>query len=329
MRVFLGLVEAVERAGIPRAEFIRNSQVDATTLEAPDSRISRATLYRLCELALDVTADPEFGLRWAETLASKTFVPVSQLVAHATTLGQGFELLEQYSQLLTDSNDYRIREDGDSIILYCLPLDGESERLNRMSTEMIVGGFYRLIRSFGVDAAPIRVGFAYSAPAYSEAYERFFGSDVRFDQPFSGLSFDRSLLSASSPAKDDDVREALLVVADRRLSKMTQQAPYALRVRDFLVREGWPHRTDMNSVARALELSVRSLRRRLEEEGTSFNDVLNEALATVAKQLFRDRRRTIQEVAFEMGFAETSPFYRAFRRWTGMTPKAWRESQLD
>lgn len=95
------------------------------------------------------------------------------------------------------------------------------------------------------------------------------------------------------------------------------------------MREGFPHRTDMQSVARALDISVRSLRRRLEAEGKSYNDILNEALATVAKHLLNDPRRTIQEVAYDMGFSDPSTFHRAFKRWTGVTPSAYRESQLN
>jgi AraC-like DNA-binding protein len=76
-------------------------------------------------------------------------------------------------------------------------------------------------------------------------------------------------------------------------------------------------------------MSVRSLRRQLEAEGKSFGDVHDEALANVAQRLLRDRRRTVQQVAFEMGFSDPSAFHRAFKRWTGTTPKAYRSSLLD
>ena len=88
-----------------------------------------------------------------------------------------------------------------------------------------------------------------------------------------------------------------------------------------------PQRADMSTVARALGMSVRSLRRRLAEEGKSYNDLANEALAAVAKQLLRDKRRTIQETAYDLGFSDTSTFHRAFKRWTGMTPSTFREAE--
>jgi AraC-like DNA-binding protein len=84
----------------------------------------------------------------------------------------------------------------------------------------------------------------------------------------------------------------------------------------------------MTRVARALELSRRSLRRRLEAEGSSYRMIVKEALAIVAKQYLRERRLTIQETAYEMGFADPTTFHRAFKRWTGTTPSAYREASL-
>ena len=126
-----------------------------------------------------------------------------------------------------------------------------------------------------------------------------------------------------------DVHDALQALAQRRLLRITQSTPYALRVRELLVQQPCPLRTDMRSIARLLDLSVRSLRRRLAEEGKSYNDVSDEALGIVATHLLQDKQRTIQETAYEMGFSDTSTFHRAFKRWTGTTPRAYRAQRSD
>jgi AraC-like DNA-binding protein len=99
---------------------------------------------------------------------------------------------------------------------------------------------------------------------------------------------------------------------------------YADRVRELLLENGAQTRIDMNAVARSLGLSARSLRRRLCDEGISYNTIAEGALATLAKQLLADQARSIQETAYTMGFSDPSAFYRAFKRWTGTTPKTFR-----
>jgi AraC-like DNA-binding protein len=139
--------------------------------------------------------------------------------------------------------------------------------------------------------------------------------------------FDRALLDTASPHNDQDVHEALRAVAERRMSRLAEHAPYALRVRELLLQRGCRERIDMPTVACSLGLSERSLRRRLAAEGRSYSDVENAVFAIVAKHLLGDRQRTIQETAYEMGFSDTTAFHRAFKRWTGTTPSAYRESR--
>jgi AraC-like DNA-binding protein len=84
---------------------------------------------------------------------------------------------------------------------------------------------------------------------------------------------------------------------------------------------------DMTAVARDLGMSERSLRRRLAQEGASYKAILNEAFGTAATWLLSDSDRTIQETAHAMGFSDPSAFHRAFKRWTGMTPKQYRDKR--
>jgi AraC-like DNA-binding protein len=95
------------------------------------------------------------------------------------------------------------------------------------------------------------------------------------------------------------------------------------QVREVLSRE-LPAAADQAAVARKLGLSARTLQRRLAEAGTSFQDVLDEVRAGAARRLLRDPALAVSEVAFSLGYAELSSFYRAFRRWTGQTPIDWR-----
>lgn len=324
MVVVRALVDAAEHASITRADFLRAAHLSAAQLDSATARVSGLRIYRMCELALDLSADPAFGLHWAERLHGNALGPVSHLIAHAGTLRQGLEAFSKFEVLLSDIRCHQLIEEGDTVKVRCRFLP-PSPRMHRFAAEMILGFFFRLLRAFDRQSRPHTVSFQYGAPSYEAEYARFFEGTACFDQPFTEIVFDRGLLDRPGPHRDDDLSEALHTLAERRLLRIAHRTPYSLRVRDVIVRRGFPLRTDMASVARALGLSTRSLRRRLASEGKSYSAIVGEAMATLAKDLLLQRRLTIQETAHAMGFSDPRTFHRAFKRWTGLTPSVYRD----
>ena len=188
-------------------------------------------------------------------------------------------------------------------------------------------GFYRMVRYFDRTARPHTVSFEHPEPAHEAEYARIFEGAARFEQSFTGIVIDRELLGAATLNQDREFHAALEAQAEKRVSRLARSMTYAQRVRELLIERGASTRTDMNAVAKALGLSARSLRRRLYDEGISYNTIAEGALATLAKQLLSDEARSIQETAYTMGFSDPSAFYRAFKRWTGTTPKTYRTTR--
>jgi AraC-like DNA-binding protein len=325
--VVRGLVEAAEQVGVSRDELLRSADLDPSELDHPETCVPRSVVYLLCERALELTGDPAFGLHWCERLCGTAFNPVSHLAAHAATLRQGFESLHRFHRLLHDEPSFRVYEHGDKVTVHCLGLSGASPRMQRVASEMLVLGFIRLIRSFAPQARIDHVSFEYSSPEYGAEYNRVLELVPEFGQPHTRIVFDRALMNVTSLHKDEDVHEALRAIAERRILRLSQHTPFTLRVRDLLVEQG-PMQPDMDRVAHALGLSKRSLRRRLVSEGGSYKAIMKEALAIVAKRYLREKRLTIQETAYEMGFADSSTFHRAFKRWTGNTPGSYRDTDV-
>lgn len=325
IRIVRALAEAVAQAGVPRLEFLRRIDVTEADVNQVEARLSYSQIWHACETAMDVTGDPALGLHWAERHVSQSFLPVSDLVLQATSLRDGLTSLAQFERLLSDEPNFRLVEQSDRATLRFTPaLQRASADMKRFAADMMMASFNRILRAFGPQAAPFGFAFEHAAPAYRAEYCRVLGESPVFSQPHNDLTFESTLLDAPSPFRDADVQGALLVLAKDRIDRLEQGGSYALRVRDHLVKQGWREDSDMGSVARSLGLSVRSLRRRLEAEGKSYLEVENEAFATVANHLLRERHFSIQETAFEMGFSNTSTFHRAFKRWTGTTPSASR-----
>lgn len=326
--VVRGLLEAIEQSGVTREHYLAASGFDPKRLESGDGRITLVEYDALHELALDLTGDEAFGLRMGELANVTTYSLYAHLVAHAGTLRQAIDVLIRFHRLISDRPAWQLIEQGETARLVYELAPG-SLRCRRFRAEATMTGMHRLVRYFGRASRPHRVAFEHAAPPYAAEYERVFEGKALFEQAYTGIEFERELLNATTLNQDAEFHSALEAQAERRLARLARSSTYAERVRDFLLERGASQpsaaqRADMNAVARGLGLSARSLRRRLYDEGVSFVRVAEGALATLAKQLLADEERSIQETAYALGFSDPSAFYRAFKRWTGTTPKSYR-----
>ena len=206
-------------------ELLRAAQLKPEQLTSAGFRVPCSEVFRLCELALDLTDDPALGLHWAEKLSGDTFNPISHMLAHSATLRQAFEALSQFRRLLTDQASYELLESGDSVTIRCVAPPSASLRVRRFTVEMLLISLVRLIRSFSPHARPRRVNFESAAPPYSEEYARVFGGAERYKQPFTGIVFDSALMNAVSPHKDDDVHRALSSISEQRVLQLNKLMP--------------------------------------------------------------------------------------------------------
>jgi AraC-like DNA-binding protein len=321
-QVVRALVAAVEEAGVPRAEYLRAIGLREADLHELTPRVPLRDVIRYCERAL--AADPALGLHWGESLNERAFAPVSHLLTQASTLRRGFESVAQFERLLYDERTYEIVEAASEMSIRVINVARFPPQVSRFIAEVTLAGMFTTVRAFSVAAKPLVARFAYAPPPYRAEYERVFTSAVRFGQPVTELVFERSLLDRLSPQRDVEVHAALRMVAEERLLRLTRNAPYAMRLRHtLLVRSS--RRLTMAGAAQDLGLSVRSLRRKLALEGTSYREVEYDALRTLAERLLCDQGLTIQETAYAMGFSEVTTFHRAFKNWTNVSPGVFRE----
>jgi len=317
------LVEMLEQSGVAREKFLGLAGFDLEKLEQRDARVPACDYGALQELALDFTKDEALGLHMAEAADSFSYDLVAHLVGCAATLRDGIETLLEFHALLMDRRHWRLLEESrTATLLYWV--GGRSSRCQRFNAEFTMTAFVRMLRHFARRARPERVAFQHCAPAYSPEYTRIFEGSERFEQPFTGIVFDRTLLGCAPLHADAELHAALRAEAEKRVARIRRKLKFSDRVRDYLLERATPDRRDMDAAARALGISARSLRRRLAEEGSCYSVIVEESLAVLAKRLLWNDDSSIEAIAYTMGFSDPSAFYRAFRRWTGTTPKLYR-----
>jgi AraC-like DNA-binding protein len=318
-------VEVVERAGIGRDELLGTTNIDPAGLDAGDARCEFAEFANLQTRAVDLTGDEALGLHIAEQASEAAFDLVAHLIAHAPTLRDGLELCLRFQRVFSDDPELTLLEKGD-IATIRLAFPRTTARADRMLTEFVMTGVLRMIKTFAASSTTVRaVSFEHERPAYHREYTRIFGGVERYGRSFTGIEIDRKLLDQPGLHRHAELYEMLRSQAERKLDHLTRGVGYADRLKQYLlVRSPRGAMPDMATAARELGMSVRSLRRRLTEEGVSYRAILEESFGAVAARLLGDSRRSIQETAHAMGFSDPTAFHRAFKRWTGMTPKQYR-----
>jgi AraC-like DNA-binding protein len=182
-------------------------------------------------------------------------------------------------------------------------------------------------RTTGAPLQPAWVAFPHAAPPELSAYQRAFGVVPRFGQPWHELVFDKVVLDTPNLAPDD----GLIMVAERHLRRMLDELPPTEtllgRVRRVLLEELRLGEPTLSRLAARLRTSERTLQRRLNSEGTSVQALLDEARHQISLRHLAESKESIAEISFLLGFAEVRAFHRAFKRWTGSTPAAYRQSR--
>jgi AraC-like DNA-binding protein len=153
-------------------------------------------------------------------------------------------------------------------------------------------------------------------------YVRFFRCPVEFGAPVDALTFDKQVLDQPLPAANPELAQHNDGLIQRYLSKIGQDTLVA-RVRGALVEQLGSDPSPV-ALSAALGMSARTLQRRLQEQGTSVVELLSEVRQELACAYLRDKTYSITEIAFLLGFEDSSAFARAFRRWTGRSPSEYR-----
>ena len=176
---------------------------------------------------------------------------------------------------------------------------------------------------YGASFALKRVSFRHPAPTKITAHRAFYGCKLDFDEAVDGFSFSRKMLDAAPPLAHGPLAEYLRTQAEHRLRARQRTTSFTEGLRalvDLELESGTP---DLSATrgARALGVSERTLRRQLELEGTSFRAVVSDAQRREAQVLLARADVPITEVAFRLGFADSSAFAHAVRRWFGCSAR--------
>jgi AraC-like DNA-binding protein len=323
------VINAAASAGVKPEELCRAARLELSALEDLDNQMPFKQLIRLNECAAQLSSDDAFGLHLGEQTDAKTYGVLGYVTMNSQTYGEALNRLIRYQQIRTNAVKFSIDAIGtEAHLAYHYLITDVLPRNRRHESEEMLSTMLQVARKLtGVDLTPREVHFEHEPPENVSEHKRIFRAPVLFNQPFTKLIFDESVLKLPLTQADLTLGSLLERQAEDLLAKSPRYGIFANQVRQ-LIREGLPvGAARMEIICRKLGISERTLQRKLSEEGTSYKELFEEAQRELSKFYLQKSEMAICEVSFLVGFSQTSAFHRAFRRWTGLTPKEFQYLQ--
>ncbi|MEE4250179.1 MAG: AraC family transcriptional regulator [Alcanivoracaceae bacterium] len=295
----------------------------------PAGEIDRGLEMRILTEAAMRISDPLAGLKVGQHFTLAGYGPFVMLLMTCDNAYQAFQVGICYQDLtfLFGRLSFEPGEHSSALVLAPPPLPAAVRRV-RIDGE--VSGTVKLLRDMqaglGTAIGPQRIEMPYPAPPEVAAYQEYFGCPVSFAADRARIWIPNEHLAIRMPTADPVAHRMYRAQCDSLLQSRSHSGEDVTeRVRDHLslFSDSFPV---AHEVAAALGVSERTLRRQLDVADTSFRKLLDEVRADKAKELLGGGRASVELVARQLGYAEPASFIRAFQRWTGTTPAAYRRS---
>lgn len=318
--ILVELPQVLREMGHDPAPVIADAGIDPDVLRNPENSLSFVELGRLLQACVDATGCQHFGLLVGQRSAAANLGLVGRLMRTAPTLRDAIlDLCTNQRRYVHGAVTYLVIQNDIAFWGYAVHHPG-MQAIEQLGDGAIAAGV-NFMREL-VGETPDEILLTRRAPGDAAPYRRFFGSMPRFDAQQYSMAFPAGLLDLPVRSADRELRRILekSVAAYWAVQQpsMTDTVTRILRARVI-----FPD-TSLEAVASELSMQPRTLNRRLQAEGKSFRDLVNEARFEVARQLLAGTRMDVTDVAFALGYADPSGFTHAFQRWSGLAPSEWR-----
>lgn len=320
-------LRAAKALGIQKEAVFSRADVRVPEATGPAARLPLADAYAVWRAAETLAAKPGFGLYAASLFESGDMDLLEYVVRSGKTLEDAFAVLDEFYRLAHDVGRFAVREEGG--VLYITADAPPHFMPPPPMAEWALAAWAGMMQQ---DFGPISlVGVWFVHPRQKgttqREYERVLGCPVRFGAPENAILAHPAVLSLPNKRADQKLRDVLEPVAKERVRALPKNGSLADRIHAEVLAVLPDKDPSMLRMSRALGMSERTLRRRLAEEGTTFAAIVDDVRRELVLSALKDEHAGIEEAALKAGFSDGTALHRAFRRWTGTTPQAYRRSQ--
>lgn len=314
----LAIARTLDAEGVPHERIFRQIEMDPARLSEGGNRYSQEAVSSLWRAAVRETADPYFGLKFAAHIRPSTFHVVGYAMSCSATLGNALQRFARYAKLVSSSATVTLTQTLSHRRLAFSFDTGDAPPIFQTIDAVLAGIVCFSSWIVGEDVVPAEVHFRHERPDGEEEYARVLKCPIYFGEQedcivFNACDMDRPILAA-----DEQLASLLDHMALNQMAQMSRR--FSTKVRDYLLKELSNGEISKSGTASAMHMTERTLLRRLKDEGTTFQEVLDHLREQLAYEYLRRPKVTVQDVSSMLGFSDASTFSRAFKRWTGRRP---------
>ncbi|MDX2212645.1 MAG: AraC family transcriptional regulator [Oculatellaceae cyanobacterium bins.114] len=302
--------------------------IDPQLLETPDSHITGEPLRSLWRELVQRTGDHDVGLHIGEHFNLAAIGLLGYVLFNCPTFEQVLEKLSRYLSLFSQGINLQVSVVNQQVWCDCTVVNHLKNYLIEEPRHPIESTFSALLTAAktltGQPLSPEVVWFQHPRPTTISEHQRIFQSPILFAQSTNRLVFNISCLKWSILSANASLLFVFEQHAEVMMRELSQTDTYSSQVVRSLIQGLKGEVPTIEAIARELTMSVRNLQRGLQAEGTSYQRLLEETRKELAIQYLKKPDVVIHDVAFLLGFSEPSAFHRAFKRWTGETPRKYR-----
>lgn len=316
------LVEVLQEQGVLPSDSLRGSGVAFEDLTDPTVLTSMRQYLTVCLNAITLQRDPATSFKLGAQLRVSAYGMYGYALLSCLSIRDYFRLAIKYRRLATPPMAIAWHEQGDEAV-WTFPDVFVLETPPSLKRFLIEQQFSLHVTHLqdvaGTRYSPLRASFTYAEPEFSSLYEEYLHCPCLFGQPQGELVFERTVLD-QKPMMAHVLTSALMqetcdrLIGQEKIAAGTSGAVY----RRLMERPGqFP---TMEEVAAMLHMTSRTLRRRLADEGTSFQIIADDVRSSLAQEYLSSTKFSMLDIALLLGFSDAAAFRKAVKRWTGKVP---------
>lgn len=323
IKSLLAPLQRFKADGYSLEDCLNNTGVSPDSLNNSDERINLSQLLKCFRNLQELSGDPLIGLKMGEEYRPSVFGMWGYALLSCATLRQAFLLGRRFHALTFSCFNHGLAVVGQLGELSCTPIEEYGDYLPLLC-DREMSTIYHLTKEIMCGHPPIsEMHLMHDGQGHQSDYERYFGCPVKFSQKSNKILFPIAYLDKPLPRNDPETAKLCAQQCEILLKKLSQQSSFVDRVRMMILDKPGVF-PDIEKIAEKLNVSSRTLRRRLQEEGSSYRDLLNEIRFNVAKEYLLSTSMSVEEIAVLLGYSDPGNFTHAFKRWSGESPRDFR-----